>query len=99
MAYSDLDEIEGLVRYSYSAIKGESETLQKNVLRQTDLEQVKDQTWIVPVVCQQMPISEPEVKRARSTDTPLDSLDIIRAFCHPRVIATVSQILEEKFKS
>lgn len=63
-----------------------------------------NEPWILPVVCNQLSSFEPEnkkSKKSRSTkaSNEVDVLDVIRAFCHPRVIETVSKVLREEFQS
>lgn len=98
MPYSDLQEIEGFIRYSLSAM---AET-------RTDQGQVEvgnapngNESWLLPVVCNKSSsaITEPDSKKARSLVQKLETLDIIRAFCHPRVIQTISTLLLEEFNS
>ncbi|XP_057381740.1 HSPB1-associated protein 1-like [Daphnia carinata] len=96
MAYADLDEIQNFVQYCFKALK-DNETDSKNVPE--DVDALPDEPWILPVICKES--SEPKVKKARSADahSKIEALDIVRAFCHPRVIETVSQILKNEFKT
>ena len=98
MDYSDLEEIQGFIRYSLKAVE-ERQAKNSNVPEEMKDTLDSDISWIIPVVCKQLlsASSGPENKRARSTDTPheVNALDVIRAFCHPRVIEAVSKVLLE----
>ncbi len=99
MAFSDLEEIEGFIRYSLKAMK-DVEARKKNAPVEVKDTLDLDEPWIHPVVCYQLPSFEPENKKSRSTKASheVDVLDVIRAFCHPRVIETVSKVLQEEFQ-
>ena len=98
MAYADLDEIEGFVRDSCLAMKKSI-----NSSKEVNGDPVPEETWIRPVLCHRLPDFEPEMKKPRHVQQAkpegqeLKAVDIIRAFCHPRVIHTVSEILQEEF--
>lgn len=100
MAYVDLEEVDGLVRYSISALR-DVHVRSINTTQEKSAEPIPNETWVTPVVCQHSLSSdiEPEKKRARSNDVPpkVNTVDVIRAFCHPRVIETVSRILQDEF--
>lgn len=101
MAYADLDQIQGLVNYSCDAALKVAQS--GSSPEEPSSDPLPDETWIHRVVCYPLPDSEPEAKRQRSTQAKSDSrelnaIDIIRAFCHPRVIKTVSEVLQDELK-
>lgn len=96
MAYADLDEIHNFVQHSLKTLKDNKADCRN---KPDDFADLPNEPWVSPVVCNESPVFK--VKKARSTDThqQIEVLDIVRAFCHPRVIETVSQILQDEFKT
>lgn len=98
MADADLDEIQHLVRYT---LKAASTVNRKTISEGNSDLSILSEPWILPVTCSQLVSSDTEMKKPRFDDPhpEVDTLDIIRAFCHPHVIEIVSQILRGEFKT
>lgn len=95
MVDANLDEIQNLVSFT---LKAASTANQKNTPEDVSELPSLIEPWILPVACTQLPRLDPEVKKARfdREHAEVDVLDVIRAFCHPRVIEIVSQILQDE---
>jgi len=96
---TDLAEIQGYISSSFQKLE-DAKLLDSSATQEKEEENYfSEETRIVPVVCSHFPgISvEPINKKSRPSPntSELSSLDVIRAFCHPRVIDVVAQILRE----
>ena len=101
MVVTDLAEIQGYISSSFRRLENA-----KSLAAQEKEEGKKicfDETKIVTVACSQLPgiVIEPISKKPRPSPNTyeLSSLDVIRAFCHPRVIDVVARVLRESFSS
>jgi hypothetical protein len=97
---TDLAEIQGYISSSFQRL-GDAKLLGSSKAQEKEEERnhFPDETRIVPVACSQFPgiDIEPITKKSRPSPntSELSSLDVIRAFCHPRVIGVVAQVLRE----
>ena len=99
MVVTDLAEIQGYISSSFQKLEDAKLLDSSTTQDKEEKNHFSDETRIVLVACSQFPGSSVEPINKKSRPSPntseLSSLDVIRAFCHPRVIDVVAQILRE----
>ncbi len=92
---ADLEEIHGFIRHSSMQLKEKSKNSKKT--QAIDDQMIPPEPWIIPVTCAGHQEANNDEERSDSNVNRriLDVLDVVRAFCHPDVIKTVSSILRK----
>ena len=92
---ADLEEIHGFIRHSIMQLKEKSNSSKENQVIDDHL--ISPEPWIIPVTCvgHQKANNDEERNDSNVNRSTFDVLDVVRAFCHPDVIKTVSSILRK----
>ena len=92
-AYIELEDIQHCIRHSSGVVTKEQPLPPESSLPSALEESCQ---WMTVVPCVQMATDEKDTKKLKTDCSKnVDLFDIVRAFCHPRVIETVSQVLKE----
>lgn len=92
---ADLEEIHGFIRHSIGQLKEKSKDSTEAKSKNDKL--ISAEPWIIPVTCLETQVASDEEERSdnNSIQSTFNVLDVVRAFCHPDVIKTVSSILRK----
>jgi len=92
---ADFEEIHGFIRHSIGRLKEKSNNSEES--KSIDDHLMSSEPWIIPVICVDHQEANNDQDRNYSNDNggTFDVLDVVRAFCHPDVIKTVSSILRK----
>lgn len=88
----DLEDVQGFIQHTVNRLR-ESARPQTN-----DSEVMPpSEPWIIPIPCELIEAlpKETEVPERPVPQQDIGPLDVIRAFCHPEVIQTVSRLLKK----